>query len=69
MLSIVVVALVALSLTVGSALAAPPEKVTVCHNVGTDHQVELTVPANSAHPTKHVEEGKDSLGPCPAPYS
>jgi hypothetical protein len=44
------------------------DKVLVCHNVGTDEQTELRVPAHSAVATKHVEEGRSILGPCPLPY-
>jgi len=43
-------------------------KVLVCHNVGTDEQEEVSVPAHSAVATKHVEEGRSILGPCPLPY-
>ena len=43
-------------------------RVLVCHNVGTDEQTEVLVPAHSAVATKHVEEGRSILGPCPLPY-
>jgi len=43
-------------------------KVQVCHNVGTDEETEVWVPSNSAVATKHVEEGRAILGPCPLPY-
>jgi hypothetical protein len=60
-------ALVAMLVPTASASADQP-KAEICHGTGNGQFVLLDVPLNSAHFTKHLQDGRDKLpvnGKCP----
>jgi len=58
----------ALTMGAGTALATDVPKGEICHGTGNGDFVLLDVPLNSAHFTRHLQDGQDKLptnGKCP----